>query len=187
MFPMISSLNEFAYARGLVDKELERERSSREMLPRAIHVGAMLEVPALVFQLRPLLKVADFVSIGTNDLLQFLFASDRGNSHVSNRYDALSPIFLGMLRNVVQQCERAGVPIAVCGEMAAGPLDAMALMGIGFRSLSVSPPAVGPIKAAIRSLDLGPLEHYVLSLLETQTDTVRERLKLYARDHGIVM
>jgi len=187
MFPMIASVNEFGYARGLVNKELERERKKGKVLPTTIRVGAMLEVPALVFQLGQLLGVADFVSVGTNDLLQFLFASDRGNNRVSERYDALSPLFLGMLRNVVRQCEAAGVPVAVCGEMAAGPVDAMALIAIGFRSLSVSPPAVGPIKAAIRSLDLKALETYVVSLLETPKDTVREPLKLYARDHGIEM
>lgn len=187
MFPMISAVNEFIYARGLVDRELERQRSLGSVLPQTIHVGAMLEVPALVFQLEPLLEVADFLSVGTNDLLQFLFASDRGNCHVSDRYDALSPVFLSMLKNVVRQCEAAGVPVGLCGEMAAHPLDAMALIGIGFRNLSVSPPSVGPIKAAIRSLDLRPLESYLLSLLEMPKDTVRERLKLYARDHGIVM
>ena len=187
MFPMISSVNEFVYARALVDKELERHRYLGGVPPQSIKVGVMLEVPALVFQLRPLLEVVDFLSIGTNDLLQFLFASDRGNCHVSERYDALSPVFLGMLRNMLQQCETAGVPVALCGEMAASPLDAVALIGIGFRDLSVSPPAVGPVKAAIRSLDLKPLEDYLLSLLGTRADTVRESLALYAQDHRIVL
>ncbi len=187
MFPMISEVNEFKYARGLVEKEMERQRSLGNALPRTVHVGAMLEVPALVFQMQPLLDVADFISVGTNDLLQFLFASDRANCHLSERYDALSPIFLGMLKDVVQQCDSARVPVGLCGEMAARPLDAIALIGIGFRNLSVSPPAVGPLKAAIRSLDLESLETYLLSLLGTPMRTVRERLSLYARDHGIVI
>jgi len=187
MFPMISSVNEFVYARALVDKELERHRYLGGVPPQSVNVGVMLEVPALVFQLRPLLEVVDFLSIGTNDLLQFLFASDRGNCHVSERYDPLSPVFLGMLRDMVQQCGAAGVPVALCGEMAASPLDALALIGIGFRNLSVSHPAVGPVKAAIRSVDLKPLEDYLLLLLDTRADSVRESLALYARDHRIVL
>lgn len=183
MFPMISEVSEFAYARGLVDKELERELSLGNELPKSTRVGVMLEVPALALQLQPLLKLADFISVGTNDLLQFLFASDRANCHISERYDALSPVFLGMLRDVARQCDAAQVPVGLCGEMAARPLDAIALIGIGFRNLSVSPPAVGPIKAAIRSFDLNTLENYLLPLLDIPTHTVRDRLDLYARDH----
>ena len=185
MFPMISDVGEFRYARGLVDKEVERQRGLGNLLPTTIQVGVMLEVPALVFQLRPLLDMVDFISVGTNDLLQFLFASDRANCHTSERYDPLSPVFLGVLKDIARQCDLARVPVSLCGEMAARPLDSIALLGIGFRNLSVAPPAVGPVKAAIRSLDLGSLEGYLLSLSDAPVQTIRERLSLYARDHEI--
>lgn len=185
MFPMISAVHEFVYARALVDKELNRLETLGKDVPRTIRVGAMLEVPALVLQLPALSEVADFVSVGTNDLLQFLFASDRANCHVSERYDSLSPLVLAMLKDIVGQCDKARVPISLCGEMAAYPLDAMALLGVGFRDLSVSPPAVGPVKAMIRSLHLLPLQNYMHSLLKIPIGSVRERLALYARDHGI--
>ncbi len=187
MFPMIAEVNEFDYARRLLDKELDREKRLGGTSPKSIRVGAMLEVPALLFQLQALFSRVDFVSVGTNDLIQFLFASDRANYRISERYDVLSPVLLSLLKTVVQQGKAANVPVNLCGEMASHPLDVMALLGIGFRNISVSPPAVGPIKETVRSLRISSLEKFTDSLCTSSQRNVRENLKAYAKDHGIAV
>jgi phosphotransferase system, enzyme I, PtsP len=187
MFPMIAEVEELDFARRLFDKELDREKRREGALPSGVRVGAMLEVPALLFQLPALLSRVDFVSVGTSDLMQFLFASDRTNYRVSERYDVLSPMVLSLLKSVVQQGREKNVPVNLCGEMASHPLDAMALIGIGFRNISVSPPAVGPIKEIVRSLRLSSLEEFVNSLCTSHQRSVRENLKAYAKDHGIAI
>jgi phosphotransferase system enzyme I (PtsP) len=187
MFPMLTEVSEFRYGRALLDMELARMRGRGAPMPQRVKVGAMLEVPALIYQLPELLGIVDFVSIGTNDLFQFMFASDRANYQMSERYDSLSPVGLGILRMILQQCQAAQVPVSVCGEMAARPLDAMALMGIGFRTISMSPPAVGPIKATIRGLRLAALETFVASLCNGRQRSVREQLRAYAIDHGVML
>ncbi|MFO1118912.1 MAG: phosphoenolpyruvate--protein phosphotransferase [Rhodospirillales bacterium] len=187
MFPMVAEVGELRYGRALLQDELERERRLRGGAPRQLKVGAMLEVPALLWQLDRLVKEVDFLSIGTNDLFQFLFASDRGNYRISERYDSLSPVMLNVLRTVVDKCREADVTVSLCGEMAARPIDAMALIGIGFRSLSISPPAVGAIKMMIRSLDLAALASYLDLLCAGPQVSLRERLKAYAQDHGVLV
>jgi phosphotransferase system enzyme I (PtsP) len=147
----------------------------------------MLEVPALLFQLQTLFSRVDFVSVGTNDLIQFLFASDRANYRVSERYDALSPVVLSLLERVAREGRAAKVPVNLCGEMASDPLGAMALVGIGFRNISVSPPAVGPIKEIVRSLRVSSLEKFTNSLCTNSQRSVRENLKAYAKDHGVAI
>jgi phosphotransferase system enzyme I (PtsP) len=187
MFPMIAEVNEFDYARRLFDKELDREKRLGGILPKSVRVGAMLEVPALLFQLQTLLSRVDFVSVGTNDLIQFLFASDRANYRVSERYDVLSPVVLNLLKSVARQGRSANIPVNLCGEMASDPLGAMALVGIGFRNISVSPPAVGPIKEIVRSLRVSSLEKFTNSLCTNSQRSVREKLKAYAKDHGVAI
>jgi phosphotransferase system enzyme I (PtsP) len=145
----------------------------------------MLEVPSLVFQLPALLKQVDFISVGSNDFFQFLFASDRGNPQLSERYDLLSPPVLTLLRSISQQCRAAGIPVSLCGDMASRPLEAMALIGIGFRDLSVAPPNVGPIKAMIRSLSALPLGEYMNSLYDLDQHDTREKLGSFAKEHGV--
>jgi phosphotransferase system enzyme I (PtsP) len=147
----------------------------------------MLEVPALVWQLPALLARADFLSVGSNDLHQFLFASDRGNARLSHRYDTLSPAMLSFLADLARRAEEAGKSITVCGEMAGRPLDALALLGIGYRSLSMAPPAVGPIKTLVRSVEAGSLARFVGGLLGSPERSLRERLRAYARDHEIAI
>ncbi|MBL8658552.1 MAG: phosphoenolpyruvate--protein phosphotransferase [Rhodospirillales bacterium] len=186
MFPMLTDVSEFRYGRALLDKELARVRGRSGRSPRRVYVGAMLEVPALIYQLPELLGLVDFLSIGTNDLFQFIFASDRGNYQISERYDSLSPVALSILRTILQQCQAARVPVSICGEMAARPLDALALIGIGYRAISMSPPAVGPIKATIRGVRLATLEGYVASLCAGRQRSVREQLRAYALDHGVM-
>ena len=185
MFPMISSINEFLDAKKTLQIELERERQKGGVLPCSVKVGTMLEVPSLIFQLHELVKLVDFVSIGTNDLAQFLFATDRGNPMIWDRYDTLSPAMLKALKYINDICKDAGIPCSVCGEMASKPLEAMALVGLGFTSLSMTPAALGAIKAVVRSMDQKQVADYLKTQLSMPSATIRDKLKSYAMDHDI--
>lgn len=185
MFPMVAEVEEFLRAKALLQHEWSRESERGGVLPEAVHAGVMLEVPALALQLDKLLKYVDFVSIGSNDLMQFLYATDRGNPHVAGRYDILSPVALSFLKSIRDRCDQAGVPVSLCGEAAGQPLDAMALISIGFTRLSMSPPCVGPVKEMIRSMDARPVAQFVHSLLESPKMSIRHRLKAFAKDHNI--
>ena len=187
MFPMIAEVPEFLDARRLLDLEMERARDQGTGVPETLNVGAMVEVPALGLQLPYLLPHVNFVSVGSNDLMQFLFASDRGNARLADRYDTLSPLVLEFLRTMVAQCDTAGVPIALCGEMAGNPVDAMALIGVGFRNLSVSAPFVGPVKSMVRSLHLGRLESYMAEMEGSTKHSLRHNLRAFALDHGVII
>ncbi len=184
MFPMIAEVTEFAEARRIMELELDRARR-RGLGPKTVSVGAMLEVPSLAFQLPALFKLADFVSVGSNDLIQFLFAADRGNPRLAERYDALSPPILSFLGGLVEAAAAAGKPLALCGEMAGRPIEAMALIGLGFRNLSMAPPAVGPVKATVRGLTVGPLRDFVRGLRGLSVHSVREAMRTFARDHDV--
>ncbi|HEX9808956.1 MAG TPA: phosphoenolpyruvate--protein phosphotransferase [Alphaproteobacteria bacterium] len=185
MFPMVAEVAEFERARRILDMELAREKSAGGRLPRRLRIGAMVEVPSLLWQLPALLPKVDFLSVGSNDLLQFLFATDRGNPRISERFDPLSPTFLKVLRGLVAESAKAGVPLSLCGEMAGRPLDAMALVGLGFRSISMTAGSIGPVKTMVRALRLRPLQDYLRSLLAAPDHSVRDKLRAFARDHGI--
>ncbi|HUE19642.1 MAG TPA: phosphoenolpyruvate--protein phosphotransferase, partial [Stellaceae bacterium] len=157
MFPMVAELDEYIAARGMLDLELERVGKRHGEMPTAVEVGVMLEVPALLWQLPELLPRVDFISVGTNDLAQFLFAADRGNVRLAERYDPLSPPLVRVLAEIARACRTHHRAVALCGEMAGDPLGAMALIGLGYRNLSMAPSALGPVKAMIRSLDLASL------------------------------
>jgi phosphotransferase system enzyme I (PtsP) len=187
MFPMIAEVAELLHARRVLDMEIERERSLGNQLPARIKVGTMLEVPALAFQLDALLPHVDFVSIGSNDLTQFLFAVDRGNPRIAERYDTLAPAMIRFMRHVAGKCREYAVSLSVCGEMAARPIEAMALIGVGIRVLSVSAPAIGPVKTMIRSLNVADLQAYMETLLMSPDHSLRNKLKCFAHDHGVVL
>jgi phosphotransferase system enzyme I (PtsP) len=185
MFPMVAEVAEITAARALLDMELARAEQRGEVLPCRLRVGAMLEVPSLFWQLRALLPRIDFVSIGSNDLFQFLFACDRGNSELIDRYDVLSPPVLSFLRELVERCRSAGVQLSICGEMASRPLEAMVLLGLGVRTLSLTPSDVGPVKTMLRSLRCGQLASYLGQLYDLPDHSLRVRLHHYALDHGV--
>jgi phosphotransferase system, enzyme I, PtsP len=187
MFPMITEVTEFDAAKALLELELEVAEARGRPLPSKLHVGTMLEVPALAFQLKALLSRVDFVSVGSNDLFQFLFASDRGSPILADRYDPLSPAALALLRMLVQECDKAGKPISLCGEIAGRPLEAMALIGLGFRSLSMAPSSLGPVKAMVRSLSLGDLARYLNDLGTGPEHSLRENLREFAVDHSVII
>ena len=157
MLPMVTKLDEIAQAREIIDREVRHLSRFAHHLPTKLAVGAMLEVPALLFQLDELMEAVDFVSVGSNDLFQFVFAADRGNSQLAERFDPLSVPFLRLLKSIVDAGARSGTPVTLCGELASRPISAMALAGIGFRSISMSPAAIGPVKAMLCDLDVGAL------------------------------
>ncbi len=187
MFPMIAEVAELVQARRILDLEIERETALGHQPPAIIKVGTMLEVPALAFQLDALLPLVDFVSIGSNDMTQFLFAVDRGNPRIAERYDSLAPGMLTFIRMVAAKCDAAGVPLSVCGEMAGRPLEAMALIACGVRVLSVASPSIGPVKTMIRSLAVAPARAYLDGLLKAPDRSLRDKLKSFAIDHGVIL
>ena len=187
MFPMIAEVAEFMTALRVL--EMERARLERQNVeaPTSVQVGAMLEVPGLVWQLDTLLPHLDFLSIGSNDLFQFMFATDRGNPRVSDRYDILSPGMFAVIRDIVARCKAAAVPVSLCGEMAGRPIEAMALLGLGIRSLSLSPSLFGAVKAMTLTVDVGELSAYLETLVRAPDHSLRRKLSAYALDHGVVL
>ena len=185
MFPMISNLNEFEEAKETLMIELEKEKRRGREVPKKVNVGLMIEVPALIFQLDAILEKADFISIGTNDLAQFLFACDRGNPRLTERYDVLSSPFLKMMGEIVEKANKHGVYCSVCGEMAGNPIEAMALIGLGFRNLSMSGSSFGRVKSMVRSANAGDLSDYIHTILKSQKKSLRPQLISYAYDHDI--
>ncbi|MGE0179176.1 MAG: phosphoenolpyruvate--protein phosphotransferase [Sphingomonas sp.] len=185
MFPMVSEPWEFAAAKALVEEQKVWLTERRKKLPTRIHYGAMLEVPALAEMLDQLLPQLDFLSIGTNDLTQFLFAADRSHPRLAERYDWLSPAILRFLARIVERAREHKVPVAVCGEMGGRTLEAMTLIGLGIRRLSITPAAVGPVKAMIRSLDRGAAMVRVAELLAAPPPDMRAALAEWARANGV--
>jgi phosphotransferase system enzyme I (PtsP) len=185
MFPMVAVVSEFDNARALVERELTYLRRHGHKLPEQVRVGVMLEVPSLLFALDEILERADFLSVGSNDLVQFLFAADRGNAQVSNRFDPLSPPGLRALKMIADCCRKHGKPFTLCGELAAKPLEAMALIALGFRSLSLSPAMIGPVKAMVLALDAGAAEKALIPMLNGGSTLPREKLRAFATETGV--
>jgi phosphotransferase system enzyme I (PtsP) len=187
MFPMISEPWEYEEARALFEEQLAWAKKGRRPAPRAIEFGAMLEVPSLAEMLDQLLPRIDFLSIGTNDLTQFLFAADRADPRLAERYDWLSPAILRFLRRVVRQADEAEVPVRICGEMGGRPLEAMALIAIGITNFSITPAAIGPVKAMVRSLDAAAARARMEKLLAKPPKDMRKTLHDWAKRHGVAL
>lgn len=187
MFPMITDVAELDAAKGIVRRELAHLLKHGHGTPRVLKVGSMIEVPALLYQLDAVMSRCDFVSVGSNDLFQFMTASDRGNTRLSGRFDILSPSFLRPMRQIAQAAARHQCQVTVCGEMAGRPLEAMALLGLGFRRFSMSPASIGPVKAMVLDVHLEPLGEAVEAMLADPltTASLREQLLAYGRVHQI--
>ncbi len=185
MFPMIANLAEFRDAKETLLLELEKEKRRLRDIPKKVNIGLMIEVPSVVFQLDAILKEADFISVGTNDLAQFVFACDRTNNRLAERYDVLSVPFLRVMRDISAKAAQAGVLCSVCGEMASNPIEAMVLLGLGYRNLSVSGASFGKVKRMVRSANTAHLADYIQTLLDFNQRTLRPQLMAYAHDHGI--
>jgi phosphotransferase system enzyme I (PtsP) len=183
MFPMIATTAEFRAARALVLAEAKRVRP----VPERLSIGTMLEVPALMWQLPALLELADFISIGSNDLLQFMFAADRGAPAISGRYDLLSPPVFDMLENLLEQAGAAGVPVSICGEAASRPLDALVLVGLGLTTLSMPAPGILPVKAILAAVDVAAFRSVLRTVRRggAGEQSLREPLLAWARDRSL--
>ncbi|TGQ70880.1 phosphoenolpyruvate--protein phosphotransferase [Mesorhizobium sp. M00.F.Ca.ET.186.01.1.1] len=187
MLPMVTELGEIAQAREIIDREVRHLSRFAHHLPTSLKLGAMLEVPSLLFQLDELMKAVDFVSVGSNDLFQFVMAVDRGNTQLANRFDTLSAPFLRVLKQIADAGVRNHTPVTLCGELAGKPISAMALIGLGFRSISMSPASIGPVKAMLTELPLDELKAFFDDNLmaPTQGMPMRALLQAFADDRSI--
>jgi phosphotransferase system, enzyme I, PtsP len=185
MFPMIADVQEFVQAKQAVMMEHDILVKRGHDMPRSLKIGVMIEIPSLLWQLDYLFPVVDFASIGSNDLVQFLFASDRGNPKLAGRYDALSPAALGAMRQIVEKAKAHNTTVTLCGELGGRPLEAMGLVGVGLTSMSMVPSGVGPVKAMIRSLDQAKLWAFMQPLLASGLHSLRGDLLEFAQRNGV--
>ncbi len=186
---MITTVDEFDQAKAIVERELTHLRQHGHALPERVDVGTMVEVPALLYQLDELLERVDFLSVGSNDLYQFLFAADRGNARVAGRFDPLSAPVLRALRKIVRTAKAHNKPVSLCGELASQPIGALVLLAIGYRALSLTPTAHGPIKAMILDLDLHKAEKLINGLIDQPTGSVsiRDEVRAFAEAEGLAL
>ncbi len=189
LVPMVTETFEFTQTRLVVHKEIERLRRQGRPIPSRLELGAMVEVPSLLFELDQLMPEADFVSIGSNDLVQFLTASDRANPRVAKNYDPIGMPRLRAIRMVVDAAHRYNIPVTMCGELAGRPLEALALMAIGMNRLSMSPASIGPIKEMVLNLDLKPVRLSVGAALSDGANgvSIREVLQEWVERQNLPM
>lgn len=185
MFPLITTLEEFTESRDMLFAERDRLAKFGHKVPATIDVGAMLEVPSLVFQLDQLLPQVDFLCVGTNDLMQFFFAADRGNPQTSDRYDFLSLPAMRLLAQVRDMCAAHNVPVSICGELGGRPLEAMALLGLGYRRFSLPSASIGPVKRTVRSVNTKRLEQAVWGAMQKNRSDLRPLMSEIADAQGV--
>ncbi|MGF1650803.1 MAG: phosphoenolpyruvate--protein phosphotransferase [Hyphomicrobiaceae bacterium] len=186
MIPMITTVSEFRRAKSLIDHERSLASKRGQAQPERVLVGAMIEVPGLIYTLDELLPEVDFASVGSNDLLQYLLAADRTNPLVASRYDSLSLASLRALREIVRATQRHNVQLTLCGEIGGGTLEAMALLAIGFRKISMAPASIGPVKNMVLSLDIGRARDLVEKALDWgEADNVRDQLRRFAETDSV--
>ena len=187
MFPMIADVEEYKRALEVVEIEKAHLLKRGHVLPNPLKLGVMIEIPSLLWQLDHLLPMVDFASIGSNDLVQFLFACDRGNAKLTGRYDPLSPAALGAMRLIVEKAALHLKPVTLCGELGGRPLEAMGLIGIGLTSISMVPSAIGPVKAMVRTLDREKLWNFMAPLLHSPLHSIRPELTEFAQRNGVAL
>ena len=187
MLPMVTELGEISRAREIIDKEVRHLSRFAHHLPTSLKLGAMLEVPSLLYQLDELMAAVDFVSVGSNDLFQFVMATDRGNTQLSDRFDPLSVPFLRVLKQIADAGETTGTPVTLCGELAGKPISAMALIGLGYRSISMSAAAIGPVKAMLTELPFHALKTFLDDALgkPARGRDMRRDLHAFAEANGV--
>jgi len=184
MFPFIAQFDEFREARDHLLRQIDREAALGHVLPATLEIGAMLETPSLAFAPRQFFEMADFVSIGGNDLKQFFFAADRENERVRKRYDTLNVSFLTFIQRIVERCEETGTPLSFCGEDAGRPIEAACFAAMGLRTLSMRPASVGPVKHLLRQVDLRALRAVIEDAAMAGEQSVRGPVKAYLAEEG---
>ncbi|MBY0564477.1 MAG: phosphoenolpyruvate--protein phosphotransferase [Hyphomonadaceae bacterium] len=187
MFPLVATVDEFDAARVLVDRELAWARDRGREAPKTVEVGIMVEAPSIACSVPDLAGRADFLSIGTNDLMQYFFAADRGNQRVSERYDILNPAALRFLQRVCEDARAASLPLSICGEAAGRPLEALALLAIGFRRLSMPASGVGAVKQLILAADIGEAREAIEAMMRSSTSSIRFELVSFAEKNGLIL
>ena len=187
MFPMVATVDEFDRAKAMVMREVTHLERYGYTLPSSLKLGVMVEVPSLLFEIDEIAHRADFLSVGSNDLMQFLFAADRENPMMASRFDPLSPSCLRALRLIAEAGHKANIPVTLCGELGGKPIEAMTLIGLGYRALSMSPASIGPIKAMLVDLDAGAIKTHLERLLAQAdgTASLRPALMDFAHQHGV--
>ena len=185
MFPMISTPWEMRAARAMLERELDHAGHNGHPMPSDVKIGLMLETPGIAWAIEHIIDAVDFVSVGANDLMQYFYAADRQNSRVSDRYDVLSPPALSLFRQIRDACAKHNVPVSVCGEIAAKPLEAAVLIGLGYRSLSMAAANVGPIRKMVSGLDAAKLGTWLASRLDSPADSLRPLLLKAGEDAGL--
>ncbi|RMD91502.1 MAG: peptidase, partial [Alphaproteobacteria bacterium] len=179
MFPFIAQSEEFAQARDHLHRVLEREAAHGREIPTRVEIGAMVETPSMAFASRSFFEMADFVSIGGNDLKQFFFAADRENERVRRRYDTLNVSFLSVIERIVERCAETGTPLSFCGEDAGRPVEALCLAAMGVRVLSMRPASIGPVKHMLRRVDLGEVKAVIEQAKASGAQSVRPAIMEY--------
>ncbi|MFO7921791.1 MAG: phosphoenolpyruvate--protein phosphotransferase [Nioella sp.] len=184
MFPFVAQLEEFTAARDHLLRELDREAALGRPLPESVEIGAMLETPSLAFAPRQFFELADFISIGGNDLKQFFFAADRENERVRRRYDTLNVSFLSFLGQIVERCAETETPLSFCGEDAGRPIEALCFAAMGLRALSMRPASIGPVKSLLRRVDLREARSVINEARESGAQSVRPAVMDWLRRQG---
>ncbi|MCK0169670.1 phosphoenolpyruvate--protein phosphotransferase [Aliiroseovarius sp. S1123] len=185
MFPFIAQLDEFRDAREMLLAEIERERALGHILPEKVEIGAMLETPSMVFAPQQFFEMADFISIGGNDLKQFFYAADRENERVRRRYDTLNVSFLNLIEEIVTRCDAARTPLSFCGEDAGRPLEAVCFAALGMRHLSMRPASIGPVKSLIRRTNLDDLREVIDTTRLSGEQSVRQTVKAWLAENAV--
>ncbi len=185
--PMVTVVTEIDRVRAMLDAEIASHEKFGHTAPSRIELGAMIEVPSLLWQLDELMTKVDFVSVGSNDLFQFMVASDRTNTYLANRFNPLARPFLRALREIARAADRHETELQLCGELSGEPLSAMALLGIGYRMISMPPSSIGPVKEMVRTVDLAHLRAAVDAAVDAPIggQTMQEMLTDYADQHGV--
>jgi phosphotransferase system enzyme I (PtsP) len=184
MFPFIAQLEEFTRARDHLLREIDREAALGRALPDRLEIGAMLETPSLAFAPRRFFELADFISIGGNDLKQFFFAADRENERVRRRYDTLNVSFLSFIEQIVGRCSETGTPLSFCGEDAGRPVEAVCFAAMGLRSLSMRPASIGPVKSLLRRVNLDEVKTVIQTARNDGEQSVRGPVMDWLRANG---
>ena len=182
LLPMVTTVEEVEEARGLLEKAKEQLRNRGEKYAERVPLGAMIEVPSAAVIVRDLLKVVDFLSVGTNDLIQYTLAVDRSNVEVSRLYEALNPAVLRLLADLRAAAEEAGKEIGICGEMAGDTRYTALLVGLGYTELSMSPFFIPQVKRVVRSLNYSKARQVAGRILEmSKVTSIRRALQNFAR------
>lgn len=189
LLPMISGIAELDESLALIERayiEVAKAAEAQGLTLRRPRVGIMIEVPSMLYQLSGLTSRVDFISVGSNDLTQYLLAVDRNNSRVAGVYDALHPAVIHALKYIVDTSKHIGLPVSLCGELAGDPVGALLLVGMGYRSLSMNTRNVAKIKYMLRHVSIEEMEQLVdYALTATFADEIRAKATAFVDSHGL--